>query len=363
MEALMIKLITLALVLLTAAATLPAQTPEITPETPVTSAQLIQWLHSGNPRLIAWSATLASRNHDIATITQMPGLLQTRSIFKGSAEQRLAISAILDTLIVEQTPVNLPTIKAIATNFPVQAAILINRLPLHESQSTLREWTHGTTGGSWDSRLLARVSAMMLAQDSHPEPEFIAEIVAAAEESLQISVTSGAHSESNGIGPACGDSLGHPLAAGWPPVYIYDLVENDSNAGLTRLVELDGDRITYRRHKENEGYGSCNGVEYLDPTTRHRLIAHWLGVRPNDMPWHPVEFVTIVWTNMTDYQQQLGATIESHRAQLKATYDTLYQRGLLRPGVVQALSTDQGLPKLTVTISCTSNPCPIETKK
>ena len=374
----MTKRTLLAFALFPLASTLSAQTLsqpiEVTLETPATSAQLAQWMHSGDPRLIAWSATLALRNHDLGPIIQMPALLQTwtpllgdaNAPSKSAAEQRLAIEAILDALIQEQTPVTLPAIKAVAGNFPAQAAILINRLPLSESQTTLHDWTYGATG-AWNSRLLARIGAMMLAEksDPHPDPQFVAEIVAAAEESLQVDITSGSGGELSGMGPACGDSLGHPLTPGWPKVFVYSLEESNSSQlnGTTTLLEIDSDRIGYRRYVENEGHGSCSGVDYLNPVTRHRLIAHWLGVDHRAMTWHPTESAEIVWTNLAAYQQQLGALIDAQRTKLKATYDTLLERKLLQPSPYYPVSGDQGAPRLTVTIHCKIKPCPIDLPK
>lgn len=39
-----------------------AQEPLITPETPVDDGVLHQWLHSGDPRLIAWGCRLRAPN-------------------------------------------------------------------------------------------------------------------------------------------------------------------------------------------------------------------------------------------------------------------------------------------------------------
>jgi hypothetical protein len=373
---LMLKRLTLVFALLTLSSAVRAQTqtPEITPETPVTPRLLVQWLHSGDPRLIAWSATLAARDHDRPTVALMPALLQNWPIILGDslspndtlAAHRRAIAAVLDTLIQEKFPVDQPTIKAIAESFPTQAAILIARLPITASQSTLHDWTYGATG-TWGGRTLARLAAMMLAQDPHPDPNFVAEIVAAAEENLQVVIAStGADRLGMGSG-TCGDSLGRGLITGWPQVYTYNLEENSSDSTSALLLDLDGDRITYRRHTENGGFGSCYGVENLNAITRHRLIAHWLGVSPRDMPWQPSESVTIVWKDLTDYQQQLGAAVESHRAQLEATYDTLYQNGTLRPGAMLAYSrpnfAGEALPILTVTIQCSITPCPLDLNK
>jgi hypothetical protein len=70
----------------------------------------------------------------------------------------------LDALIQENAQVPVSTIVAIAPRFPAQAAILISRLPLSESRSTLGDWTLNN-GGSWASGMLARIALMMLAKD------------------------------------------------------------------------------------------------------------------------------------------------------------------------------------------------------
>ena len=58
--------------ILLAVATCHAQTPIITADTPVNTARLHEWLHSGDPRLVAWAATFAMRTHDMAIVDEMP---------------------------------------------------------------------------------------------------------------------------------------------------------------------------------------------------------------------------------------------------------------------------------------------------
>ena len=280
----------------------------------------MQWLHSGDPRLIAWSATLALRNHDLAPIIQMPALLQTWTPLLGDAKRSFKVRSGATPrdrshprrphpgTDPRHAPRHQRPSPAIS---PPRPAILINRLPLSESQTTLHDWTYGATG-AWNSRLLARIGAMMLAEksDPHPDPQFVAEIVAAAEENLQIDITSGSGGELSGMGPACGDSLGHPLTPGWPKVFVYSLEESNSFQlnGTTTLLEIDSDRIGYRRYVENEGHGSCSGVDYLNPVTRHRLIAHWLGVGPsrNDVAPHRIR------RNRLDQPSRLSAAARCH---------------------------------------------------
>lgn len=258
--------------------------------------------------------------------------------------------ALLDALIQEDVHPPVATIRTVAGSFPEQALVLAGRLPLSESRGMLDSWTRGETRDP--SELLARVASMMLAKE--PDSSFVARVVAASEESLIVSVTSGDVGSSTG-GGSCGDSVGRSIFQGWPQVYRYELVENDPNASALPVVDLDGDRIDVLRVEENAGWGSCGDqVERLDPTTRHRLIAHWLGVRSEEMKWQPVEQVSIVWTSKADYERQLGEAIDSHRQKLRESVEMLHKRGLLTDDSAQSLT-----PRLVVSITCDIKPCPL----
>jgi hypothetical protein len=47
------------------------QEPLITPDTPVDSGTVYQWLSSGDPRLIAWAADFARRRHEAQILAEM----------------------------------------------------------------------------------------------------------------------------------------------------------------------------------------------------------------------------------------------------------------------------------------------------
>ena len=97
-----------------------AQEPLITPETSVDYGILHQWLHSSDPRLIAWAADFARRTHAANIVAEMPELLEHWTVpqaFGGDesqAAQRRAVTAVLDTLIQENAQVPIPAIEAIA---------------------------------------------------------------------------------------------------------------------------------------------------------------------------------------------------------------------------------------------------------
>jgi hypothetical protein len=355
------------LILFAVAGPLPGQETHIAPATAVNYGVLHEWLHSGDPRLIAWAADFALRTHDTRIVAEMSALLEHWTVpqalggDESQAAQVRAVAAVLDTLIQEEVQVPIPAIDAIAGSFPAQATILIGRLPLSESRVTLQDWTYGATG-TWTGRTLARIASMLLAKDPRPsrgiwnrnDLGFVASVVAASEEELQITVVS-AKTQHEGYGSGtCGDYGASPVAPGWPQVYAYDLVENDPQASAPIVVDLDGDRIVSRRFEENRPWGSCYGVQWLDPSTRHRLIAHWLGVQEKEMSWQPVEGFTIVWTDKAAYRQQLGEIIEAQRKKLHATVEALGQRGLMTDGETATVA-----PRLIVDVQCEIKPCPL----
>ncbi len=344
-----------------------AQQPVITSETPVDSTTLHAWLHSDDPRLVAWAADFARRRHDATIIAEMPDVLLHASMslaylnYERPILQADAIQAVLDSLIQENAHVPVRAIEVIAPYFSAQAAILISRLPLSESRVTLQDWTYGATG-AWGGRMLARIASMILTKDPGPSQGmwgrytmgFVASVVAASESELQITVSPTTIVGELGGSAACGDSFSRKQPPGWPPIYTYDLVENDPDASVPVIVDLDGDRIAFRRFDEYGGWGSCNGVDDLNSYTRHRLIAYWLGIPAKEMTWQPVELRTIQWTDAAAYQRQLGEIVESQRRKLHATVEALRQRGLMSEGEAERYA-----PRLVVTIHCTVTPCPL----
>lgn len=335
---------------------LRAQQPAITSDTIVSTETLHQWLHSGDPRLVAWAADIARRTHDAKAVAEMPALIE-QGVGQGyfsygyQSNPMRATLAVLDTLIQENAQVPSSTIQAIANDFPAQAIILIRRLPLAESRNALGYWSNEDSGFR-SARILARVAAMMLARD--PEPAFVARFVTASEEVLQVSVVASGGIGGMSSGTSCGDSLSRMPSPDWPVVYAYALAENDSHGDASPVLDLDGDRITSRRLDESKGYGSCSGIAPLNAETRHRLIAHWLGVPPDAMLWHPTENESIVWTDQAAYESQLGAIVELHRKQLFATVEALHQRGLLSDDQAASVA-----PRLVVTVRCLIKPCPL----
>lgn len=345
------------LVLLAVVGMARAQQVEIVPEMPVDSAVLRQWLHSGEPRLIAWAADFARQRNDAETLAEMPGVLERWSplaldALNGSAsDQRRAILAVLDALIQGDVPVHVGTIHKLAAGFPEQAVILLGRVPVRDARWVLMEWANGSVGGQ-DGQMLARVASMMMAKE--PDVEFVGRVVAASEELLEVVVVRPGEGSASGAakGFACGGLGGVTARPGWPALRGYRLTENASVVTDGTVIELDGDRISFQRFEGDGLNGQCAPVESLDAATRHRLIAHWLKVGARQMTWQPLDSTAIVWTNGAAFERDLGAVVMGHRETLRETTRTLRAKWLLR-------EEDTVEPRLVVTIRCAIKPCPV----
>ena len=302
-------------------------TPAITHDTPASTEQLLQWLHSGDPRLVAWSATLARERNDQAALKEAAnifGNLPAPPLNSYGYTNTNAEAAILDGLIARNVALGPDTIDRFSERFPTQAAILASRLPPADAARLLARWyAYGKDNGTWERRELARVASMMLARD--PSPEFVTSILADSAQTLEIDVYNTTnHGRAVGGTGACGDGIGGGVAEGWPDISTYSLAEYDP--GGETLIQLASDRISWTRHSIFAGWGSCYFVQKLNDITRHRLLAFWLHLDPRDMPWQPTQIVPIVFTTEAIYLQELGATVEKQRHILSQTAAEIRKR-------------------------------------
>jgi hypothetical protein len=340
-----------------------AQEPQITSEMNVDAGTLHNWLHSGDPRLIAWAGDFARRRHNAEILSEIPGMLEHWSMLPkagGNEEesaQRRAILSLLDGVIQDNVEVSLPAIERIADVFPAQAVLLIHRLPMERLKSTLMMWAFD--GNDSISSVRARTVAMMLAKNPDPDPDFVSRVLGGFVQHVTIQIVSPKSVlGEEGFGGPCGDSLGTPLAAGWPQVYAYSLLENDSNVeshgdGISPIVKVGGHSISAVRRKENAGWGSCSSQQ-TDPGFRHELIAYWLGVRPSEMQWKPYESTTVKWSTKAAYERELGAWLEADRVRMSGFLQQLRERGLLGENVAY-----EKFPQISVRIECHIYPCPL----
>lgn len=333
----------------------------------VSTELLHQWLHSGDPGLIAWAAYFAQKTQNRQVLSEMPEMLThwaSQRLFQSNGTiDEYAVMAMLDALIQERIPVSAPAIGAVADVYPAQAAILATRLSPATSHSLLESWA-GVNGNLTDAREpLNRVGTMILAQ--HPDSELVAQTVSSSEAEIHVQVRTSESKWGAGRGGGIGGgTFDHKSFLGWPPLYTYVLDERQSKeecgASSLMIVDLDGDCILANRISENRPGLAVSHVEPLDAITRHRLIAYWLGVKPLDMSWQPENYVTIVWTNRTGYEQKLGELVEAERQKMLGTINALGSRGLLYYHSVHAQPIT---PRVVVSVQCDMSPCPLGNAK
>lgn len=342
------------------------QPPTMDENTPVSTALLQQWLHSGDPRLVAWAADFARRTHDRTVLQEIPAVLDgwmwpAPNNFATGMPQRWAAMAMLDALIQENVAVPLRTIEAAADEMPSQALILTARLPPSESQRKLSDWAGGSRSGL-QPELMARVAVMLLANDPRGvrilqagmHRSLVGFVTAAAEEELVVTLLPPGASSNRGGSGGAGSMVTGSMPLGWPIVYGYGLDETIRSDDRPTLASLGNDRVVWVRYA-NSGSGSWSSVEPLDASTRHRLLAWWLGVPAKEMTWQPQVFEDVYWTSRAAYLAQLGALVDAERGKQRETVSLLQRKQLLTDAEAAEV-----MPALKVTVHCEIRPCPID---
>jgi hypothetical protein len=333
---------------------------EISHNTPTSEAQLQDWLESGNPRLIAWAATLARERQDTVFIARLSDWLHRSELitdygYAPNQKDRRAYDAVLDALIRgdENTEVDPLDLESLARVFPAQAFVLVNRLSSDKQLPVLKEW-FSVANLSIAHSGIAHLAAMRLAQWPTPVPGFAARILTQSEEQLTI-VLQSSQNRLSGVGTGgCGDSMARQPEPGWPVVYLPMVEEGPNSFSGIPLIALDDDRVSYRWVEENSPGGSCAGLTGLDQVARHRILAHWLGVRESAMAWPVKTSETIVWSNKKAFEATLGSIVNKQQDAFFATVNALTRQGFL--------SRDEAKyarPNLNVRLMCNIDPCPI----
>ena len=339
----------------------PLSSQTITHETAATNEQLTAWLHSGDPRLIAWAATLARERKDTTFIALLPDWLeQSRLIrdygYSPAQEDSRAYDAVLDALIrgSDQQTVEPNVLSELGRNYPIEAFLLLERLSPDQELPVLKEW-FSTSDLDMQYAALAELAAMRLAQWPTAVPGFAARILNESEEHLTIELRARAdeHDVASGTN-SCGDTLARAPTPGWPVVYLAVAEQSLNSKSDTTLLTLDDDRVSYRWVPENSRGGSCAFLQPLNLRTRYEIVAHWLRKTPQATSWRLENQVTVVWTTTAAFEAAVGRATEQEQANFTSIVEFLLQSGLL--------STNEAAwvrPKLTISVVCHIKPCPI----
>jgi hypothetical protein len=133
---------------------------------PPSADTIARWLHGGDPRETAWAAVFALQEKntsflpDFAYLAEQWRPLPHRNVLEREyhptspptleeRERRDAMSALLDAIIQLNGSVPAASIQNLASDFPVQAIILLYRMPPQEAESTLLGLYGETAPASW----------------------------------------------------------------------------------------------------------------------------------------------------------------------------------------------------------------------
>jgi hypothetical protein len=373
------RLILIAMVALAAVANGLAQDGEISINSNVSSDQIKVWLESSDSRLVAWGAYFASKSNNVVNddvyVTIMARTLARRVVPPDGAHvdqnsyeslqiSRRAISEILYALIEKDTTVPAVSLTPIMSDFPTETLILAARLPEEDAAPFLQDWHDARiplqisiqSGTRIKATPFAYVAAMLLAKA--PPSGFAASVLAESGERLSFWVADGMYQKflwTGGKTAACkdADQVIDPLplqvqdeVSRWPPMFLYQLQSDSSPYDGTLLVDVGGERISYRRISAFIRPTQCYFPDVFRDDTPHHIVAELLGVKDQEMPWPTHQDVICTQECKEGFLTALRKQIDSEESKLIATVQLLRAKGYLTQSEAAAVR-----PKLLVIVN------------
>jgi hypothetical protein len=362
-------LILIAMVAIASVATGIAQDGEISIHSKVNPNQIKEWLEGSDSRLTAWGAYFASTsddaNNDDAYVTIMARRMarwnpsRMEPSYAGSA-----MSEILYALIEKNERVPVVSLTSIMSAFPTETLILAARLPAEDAAPFLQDWyderiplqTSIQSGNRIKATPFAYVAAMLLAKA--PPAGFAASVLAESGERLSFWVADGMYQKSHWTGggtAACKDAdrvIDPPPpqlqdeVSKWPPLFQYRLQSDSSQYGGTLLVDVGGERISYRRISAWIRPTQCYFPDVLTDDTQHHVVAELLGVKDQEMPWPTHQDVICIPECKERFLPALTKQIYLEESKFRATVKALQEKGYLTQSEANTVR-----PKLAVIIN------------
>ena len=363
------RLILIAMVAMASVPTGIAQDGEISINSKVNPNQIKEWLEGSDSRLTAWGAYFASTsddaNNDDAYVTLMARRMarwnpsRLEPIYAGRT-----MSEILYALIEKNERVPVVSLTPIMSAFPTETLILAARLPVEDAAPFLQDWyderiplhTSHQSGYRIKATPFAYVAAMLLAKA--PPSGFAASVLAESGERLSFWIADGMYQKSLWTGggtAACkdADQVIDPLplqlqdqVSKWPPLFHYQFQSDSSPYGGTLLVDVGGERISYRRITEWIRPTQCYFPDVFSDDTPHHIVAELLGVKDQDMPWPTRQDVICIRECKEGFLTALRKQIDLEESKLIATVPLLRAKGYLTQSEAAAVR-----PKLLVIVN------------
>jgi hypothetical protein len=260
-------------------------------KTPPSADVIARWVHGGDPREMAWAAVFALQENDASFLPDFASLaeqwrsLPHRNVLEREyhrpspltaeeRERRDAMSAVLDAIIQLNGSAPAASLRNLAADFPVQAIILLYRMPSQEAESTLLALYGETAPASWYTQ---RAAAALLA--FHPPAGFAASLLSNTTVTSQVFVSL-PEDPSLGMGASSGDCGGYgrpPVKADWPAVGKYFMREGGPGLDPAPYVTIPGlkpiDAVRVVTPTLQSDSGECTGFTPLNNAIRATLIA------------------------------------------------------------------------------------------
>jgi hypothetical protein len=280
------------------------------------AAWATEWLHSNDPRHLAWGAWLAKQDRQtslIPLLNEKVAEYQPSEQFSSQAalDRHDSLLAVLDALIALHAAVPAEQAQKLYPEFPAQSLILLVRSPQPDDAALLDITRIAKANWNW------LAAGNVLVKDR--PPGFAALLLSKFTQHLTISVVdAGMGGFSGGGGSECGFSMRAPKAS-WPAVGLYILSQVPERLpGVNATYLVGGDTPVYYLRVEPGNYDNPgDDPGYCDDGNRDQYRAQYLAkLMANASPQiklDPYPYATIVWKEETDFRQQLLTTVEQQR--------------------------------------------------
>ena len=307
------------------------------------------WILGDDPRQLAWGAhdaliagyrdlipdllSLASRWQPLP---QRSDRWRPAELSPRQTDERDAMAAVLDTLILMNVVVPTDTLRALAADFGNDVAVLLPRLS-NEQSGPLCLDLYLSLPETADGLRYACTAILAL----HPRPGFAADLLASVTVQAWIFVVL-PNTERPGFWHSdrdCGDFFHNSPRKDWPVTGQYSLSQSTKDRAWLVVAGIDP---IYATRKESTTYHEevCPPL-YLGNRERQRLIAEMLDVPPDEIPWEIEPITTIEFQSLQQFDGALLAFVEKQQGMYRETAEALEARDLLRPSEL-----NQSIPEL-----------------
>jgi hypothetical protein len=295
-----------------------------------TAVLAAQWLHSGDPRTIAWGAFITLRDARLELLPQLRALAAAYRVWlppltAQETDEHDAMQATLDAIIQLDQTIPAEAAANLYPEFPVQSMILLSRGGTAAGPFLLQIFRQERGPDAW-------LAAGNLLLDTKPAG-FAAAVLGqfSVEATIRVVDPLGGIGGSRGEGSGgCGDTLSVPPRLGWPAIAAYYFAKEAAPGRV--LLSGGPDPAYYVRRSANTGqgtgFGECGSPLDRD-RTRSRFLARLIGIPLDDALVRPKVSTMIEWHDEVQYLKAVHAFVNGEQTRFGTLADRLLDRGLL----------------------------------